>query len=264
VDESTRRIDELDTSLFDAVSSQTSPGDRRSLLAVQRAVARAHGQYAYLEIGSYYGGSIQPHLADARCTKIYSLDPRPAQQPDDRCSDRPFSYEPVSSERMLALLSDTGLGDVKRIECIESDASEVDLGRIAVAPRIAFIDGEHTKRAVASDFDFCSRVLSDDGVMLLHDFPVMATTILRLCARLAKRNPSCTSMRLEGSVFAVFLDGDTVASDSYLASLHMAWRRARLVVPAKAWLRERLPRPLFRLAKGARGRLHGGSPKSWV
>jgi hypothetical protein len=44
----TDRVEALDLSLFNAISSQTSEGDRRSLLAVQRAIARGHNEYVYL------------------------------------------------------------------------------------------------------------------------------------------------------------------------------------------------------------------------
>jgi len=43
-----------------------------SLLAVQRAVARKHGEYTYLEIGSHLGGSLQPHLATIDAKGSYS------------------------------------------------------------------------------------------------------------------------------------------------------------------------------------------------
>ena len=58
-------IDALDLRVFDRVPSQTTADDRRSLLAVQRAVARHFGEYCYLEIGSHLGGSIQTHLTRA-------------------------------------------------------------------------------------------------------------------------------------------------------------------------------------------------------
>jgi hypothetical protein len=79
-----QRIEELSVDLFDGIPSQTSLADRRSLLAVQRATARRHPEYAYLEIGSHLGGSIQPYLLDPRCSAISSIDPRPSEQPDDR------------------------------------------------------------------------------------------------------------------------------------------------------------------------------------
>jgi hypothetical protein len=77
------RIRDLDLSLFDHILTQTSKGDRRALLGVQRAVMRRHGQFAYLEIGPHLGGSIQPYLLNPTCTHIYSIDSRPLLQPDD-------------------------------------------------------------------------------------------------------------------------------------------------------------------------------------
>ena len=68
-----RRLEELDLSLFDEVSTQSSDGDRRSWLAVQRSVRRPNG-YTYLEIGSHLGGSIQQHLVDPWCARIISMD----------------------------------------------------------------------------------------------------------------------------------------------------------------------------------------------
>ena len=73
----TERIDDLDLSVFDLVPSQTSDAEKRSLLAVQRAVARRFGAYNYLEIGSHLGGSLQPHVRDPRCAHIDSIDLRP-------------------------------------------------------------------------------------------------------------------------------------------------------------------------------------------
>ena len=78
-----QRLAALDTTLFDAVPCQLYDDDRRSLLAVQAAVRRRAGAYRYLEIGSYLGGSIQAHLLDPRCERIYSIDNRSAAAPDE-------------------------------------------------------------------------------------------------------------------------------------------------------------------------------------
>lgn len=74
------RINKLDLSLYNSILSSTSTGCKRSLLAVQRVTAKKHKKYAYLEIGSHLGGTIQPHLVDDRCRRIYSIDPRPKTQ----------------------------------------------------------------------------------------------------------------------------------------------------------------------------------------
>ena len=43
-------------SLFDAIRSQTTAKDRKSLLALQRFVRLGPKKYSYLEIGSHLGG----------------------------------------------------------------------------------------------------------------------------------------------------------------------------------------------------------------
>ena len=73
-------IRDLDLGLFAQITSQSTESDKRSLLAVQDAVREIvgpEGKYNYLEIGSYLGGSIQPHLIDQRCERIFSIDKRP-------------------------------------------------------------------------------------------------------------------------------------------------------------------------------------------
>jgi len=98
------RIASLDMTLFAAIPTQTSDEDKTALLAVQRAVAVRHGRYSYLEIGSHLGGSIQPHLVDPRCEVVYSIDPRPENQPDDAFDGHVIFYEGNSTGRMLKLL----------------------------------------------------------------------------------------------------------------------------------------------------------------
>jgi len=89
----------LDISLFSAIESQSTDDDKRSLLACQLAVRELRDPYIYLEIGSYIGGSIQPYLLDPRCKRIYSIDKRPAKQPDERGID--YIYENNSTARMM-------------------------------------------------------------------------------------------------------------------------------------------------------------------
>jgi len=255
MDEWTKRIDTLDISLFDAIPSQTSPGDRRSLLAVQRAVARKHKEYVYLEIGSHLGGSIQTHLADNRCNKIYSIDPRPSQQPDDRSPGYVAHYENNSTKRMLDLLDGEGLGDVGKIECFDSDASKVGPERIISSPLIAFIDGEHTRTAAISDFQFCSKVISRYGVILFHDFFLIRPTLHEICTQLINKNVTCQPLKLEDNVFAIFYDPDLLKSDPYLAALYEKDKYSWFMFRVKAKLRQSLPDPLLAFLKKLRNML---------
>ena len=92
------RVESFDLSLFERIPSQTSPEDKRALLCVQKAIAKNHKSFAYYEIGSHLGGSIQPYLVDPRCTKIYSIDPRPFVGPDDRSEGWLAVYEGNSTQ----------------------------------------------------------------------------------------------------------------------------------------------------------------------
>lgn len=56
-------IENIDISVFNCISSQTGPGDRRSILRLQKMV-RSKGDYAYLEIGSFMGGTLQSFYPD--------------------------------------------------------------------------------------------------------------------------------------------------------------------------------------------------------
>ena len=113
------RIQSLDVSLFEKIYSQTGIEDRESLLAIQNTTRNKYAPtpYAYLEIGSHLGGSIQPYLMDPQCSQIYSIDPRPRQQPDDRCPGYIANYEHNTTERMLELLEKVDKEALPKIKC---------------------------------------------------------------------------------------------------------------------------------------------------
>ena len=215
-----QQVDALDISLFAAIPSQTTAPDRRMLLAVQRATARKHGSYVYLEIGSHLGGSLQPHVLDSRCAKIYSIDPRPAMQPDDRSPGYVHRYEGNSTPRMLDLLRELERGDTAKIECFDKDAEAICPGEIGRRPHIAFIDGEHTKEAVLRDYRFCAQVLAGDGAILFHDFNFIYPAIMEIRADLEAQRRPHDVLRLDGSLCAIFFDTGFVASDVLLAEVH--------------------------------------------
>jgi len=240
------RVDALDVSLFEAIDSQTHEPERRSLLALQRATARRHGRYAYLEIGSHLGGSIQPHLLDARCARVFSIDPRPGQQPDDRSPGCRIDYVDNSTGRMLGLLKALAPDAVAKIECFESDAARMDPARIGEQPQLVFIDGEHTRGAALSDFRFCSRVVAADGVIAFHDFDYIYPAILEICRALKRTHPRCLPLKLDGTVFALFYDPSLVRADPYLSALLARNRNFLLRFRLRTWT-ERLSRSIRRM-----------------
>lgn len=249
-----QRIDSLDVSLFEAITSQTSEGDRRSLLAIQRTTARNHGQFNYLEIGSHLGGTIQPYLLDDRCKKIYSIDPRPSSQPDDRASGYIAYYPENSAERMIEHLKGIGYGDIEKIHCIDLDASQVAPGQIPEVPEVLFIDGEHTRSAVISDFGFCQRVASKTATIVFHDTDIVDAAIEEVCERLKRENRKHTPLKLEGTVFAIFFDHRKVRTDPYLNSIYQEQLSRKRWSWLKAPLKRLLPEPTRRAIRSALNR----------
>lgn len=250
------RLEELDLTLFDQVPSQTAPRERRSLLAVQRAVANHFGSYTYLEIGSYLGGSLQPHVLDERCRTIFSIDPRPSVAPDERSEAGVIEIEDNAVERMLELLGGLEGADLSKLRTFESDAAEVDVELLAPRPQLAFIDGEHTVSAALSDYRFCRGVLADGGAILFHDFGIIYPALEQIYRELTAARAGTIALRLEGSLCALCDNRDVINRDPYLRSLAGCHRRLPFY-----FLRERLkklsPEPLVALARTLRNGLQG-------
>jgi hypothetical protein len=161
-----KAINKLDLGLFEKIPSQTTDHDKQSLLAIELAVRELSPEYNYLEIGSYLGGSIQPHLVDPRCRRVYSIDKRPTSQPDARGFD--WVYQNNSTKRMIEMLREVS-ENTDKITTIDGDSNTLDPLRIKDKIQLCFIDGEHTDEAVMADFKFCLGVLDINGAIIFHD-----------------------------------------------------------------------------------------------
>lgn len=154
-----------------------------------------------MEIGSYLGGSIQPHLLDDYCAKIYSIDKRPPQQPDERGID--YVYQNNSTQRMLDQLSAVAPEKMFKLKTIDNDTSKIKASEIADKIQLCFIDGEHTDTAVMSDFRFCLDVLDENGAILFHDSQITYNGIAQCVEYLKKNNISFRAYNLPSVIFAV-------------------------------------------------------------
>jgi hypothetical protein len=170
------RVAELDTHLFDFVGSQTTQDDRKSLLALHNALA-VRGQFSYLEIGSHVGGTLQAVLADPRCVRVVSIDPRPSWQPDDRPHMDGCRYPDNSTERMLELLRKVPDCDLSKLDTLEESTDQIAPERLA-PPDLCFIDGEHTYSAALRDARFCRTVMQGAGILVFHDRAVIGRAML--------------------------------------------------------------------------------------
>jgi hypothetical protein len=165
-----RSISDLDLSLFEKIVSQSTDNDKRSLLACQLAARELAPGYNYLEIGSYLGGSIQPHLLDAKCARIYSIDKRPEKQPDERGAN--YTYLNNSTARMLEKLGEVAPENLAKITTIDGDTRSLEPAQIHEKIQVCFIDGEHTDEAAFADFQFCLKALDTNGAVVFHDAAV--------------------------------------------------------------------------------------------
>jgi len=217
------KLEALDLSLFEKIPSETLPVEKRSLLAIQRAVRRLRPNYVYLEIGSHLGGSIQPHLLDTACRKIYSIDKRPARQPD---AWRKVCYYPENStERMLALLRTVAPDQMGKIECFDSDTSALEPSKISEPPDLCFIDAEHTPESVLRDFRFCLSVSHPDAVIVFHDCQIVFEGMRRIFDFLLGQGIPYHGIKLDGSVYAIALGVSHFPRDPLIRRL-----------AARAWL----------------------------
>jgi Methyltransferase domain len=192
-------ISNLDTKLFEKINAQLSENDRQSLLACHLAARELVGNYNYLEIGSYLGGSIQPHLLDAKCARIYSIDKRPLHQPDNRGVD--YTYLNNSTQRMLDLLAEIAPTD--KIRTIDGDTREISPAQVDEKMQLCFIDGEHTDEAVLSDFKFCLDVLDARGAIVFHDATITYNGIAMCIEHLEKNDIKFHAYSLPDIIFAV-------------------------------------------------------------
>jgi hypothetical protein len=194
-------INNLDLKLFEKISSQSSENDKQSLLACQLAVRDLERNYKYLEIGSYLGGSIQPHLLDERCGRIYSIDKRPLVQPDERGVD--YTYLNNSTERMLENLKRVAPEQVSKVTAIDGDTRQIKQSEITDKITLCYIDGEHTDEAVSADFEFCLGVLAENGAILFDDANIIYNGIADCLELLKQKAIKFRAYSLPDKVFVI-------------------------------------------------------------
>ena len=196
-----QRLADLDLSLFERIHSQTTTNDKRSLLAIQQATGEVRPSFTYLEIGSYVGGSIQPYLFDRKCERIISIDKRPVVAADDRGIDQ--IYINNTTEYMLNNLRQVSEVGVGKITTIDGDVSEINPARVDSRPDLCFIDGEHTDAATWRDFEFCRKVMADNGAIIFHDAMIIYNSLSRAIESLRASGLKVRAYNLPDVVFVI-------------------------------------------------------------
>ncbi len=207
-----QRIAGHDISLFDAIETQLSDDDRRSLLALHAAVRDSYETFAYLEIGSYLGGSLQAVIRDPACSAIVSIDSRPPVQPDER--GFVYEYPANSTERMRSALTSLPGADLEKMQTIDASTSELDPTSVAVAPQLCLVDGEHTDAAMLRDARFCLATLAGDACIAFHDTQVVYRGLDEFIRELSLAGVVHRTYFLPRSVFVVEIGASRLAAHS--------------------------------------------------
>lgn len=197
------RLESLDLRLMSAVATTATPGDCRALLALHLAV-RGPG-YTYLEIGSEQGGSLQAHLSDRWCGKVFSIDLRVATAPDFRGTHE--WYVGNSTATMCANLARAfPNGEMDKLKTFDMKAADVTRALLTPAPSLIFVDAEHTDDAVFEDFLWALEVVQRNGWIAFHDAHLVCGGIKRVVAHLKSSGvPYSAGRVVESSVFAIAL-----------------------------------------------------------
>jgi len=240
----------LDAGLFQYVPSQTFAEDKKSLLALQAAVRAQHPSYVYLEIGSFMGGSLQPHLMDDRCGQIISIDQRRGVYPDVR---ETTAYANNTTAHMLEHLGRVPGGDLKKIRSIDGSTDAIAPGSVGATPDLCFIDGEHTDEAVVRDGLFCLSVVDADGCLVFHDANLVFKGLDRFIGELVKKNVRFRPYVLPETLFVVDL-GAAGYRDTEPVSLRRAENYKAYLSGLKSndWYREAYNQPVYRFLRRIR------------
>lgn len=224
-----------DVTLYQLVPTQTSVGDRTSLLELQRVVRAKGVCYSYLEVGSFLGGTLTPLCLDSACRSMYSVDSRVLTAPNEGGALE-SEYGVHTSEAMRQrLFAATGF-DVSRLTCFDSDIQEIPTDAISEKVDYALIDGEHTNDAVVRDFLSLERFLATDAVIAFHDYWCVKSGVDQIESHLRSQGRRFLSVKLGGDVFAIFLDPKLARNSVYICEVIKKWRWVKIRQVVKCFL----------------------------
>jgi hypothetical protein len=132
---------------------------------------------------------------------------------------------------MLANLRALDGGDLLKVQCFDSDASQVDSRQIGDRPHFCFIDGEHTTAAAASDFQFCRGICHPDGVVAFHDASIIVPALKRSLKQLRRERVEFRAGKLPGEVFFIAFGRSPVSQDAHICEISRPATRFLVLAP---------------------------------
>jgi hypothetical protein len=145
---------------------------------------------------------------------------------------------------MLSNLRVVAPDQTSKIVCFDADAQNVDPTRLQDRPDLCFIDGEHTKGAVLSDFEFCVRVCSSPAIIFFHDDWIIYPALDQIIRKLRKQGTRFTTFKLQGSTFAIVLGASSVTYDDFIQENAVDGRSFILRMRMRRLLERSIPTPL--------------------
>jgi len=195
------------------ISSQSSVEDRAVILKLKEFIKQKYSKYNYVEIGSYLGGSLTPHLIDTCCLKVLSIDDRERQQPDERGVI--YDYAKITNQTMLDKILSVGL-TIEKLETFDGDLKDY-LNKSSnknTKYHIAFIDGEHTNSACFSDFVNLRKLLETDSIVAFHDSHLVFSALKNIKTLLESEGAKFKFIKVLNSDVSFILFGDLVNIDT--------------------------------------------------
>jgi hypothetical protein len=188
---------------FFPTPSQTSANDKLFLLGSMR-LARKTGSYAYLEIGSFRGGSLTPFLMDPACKMVLSIDERGRVQPDERGIS--YDYSEITTQSMLDELKRCSIGTEKLRTFDGSIHALTD--NYTASFDVAFIDGEHTDEACFRDFLWTLPLMKSDAAIIFHDSTLVYKSLKLIMVYLDKAKFAFTFFKRANSEMSALFFGN--------------------------------------------------------
>lgn len=191
------------------IASQTSDADKVALLKIRALMPRG---YAYMEIGSFMGGSLVPFLRDPACALVTSIDTRPMEAIAD---ERPgeFVYG-VTLQVMLDELLKAGVPTDKLSNFVGS-IDQYSGPYTGERHDLLFIDGEHTDVACFRDFVHGFKFLKPSSIVVFHDTTLASKGIRCALEFLRVSRVSFRFVKVAGSEISFVMMGKAVTLEDF-------------------------------------------------
>lgn len=173
------------------------------LIKVQEVISEK-GDYNYVEVGSYRGRSLFPHVIDDDCKHALSIDLRPEVTPDERTPIN--DYHHISAASMLqAIGRHCEPHCLDKIETLTADCRQIGERKGDALFDLALIDGEHTHEAAFSDFLNLYGVMKDDCIICFDDTHIIYSGIMNALSFLEREGRPHRALFMKGCITALLI-----------------------------------------------------------